>query len=78
MPGNLGYSDMLNISHLFRQRMAIEYLDLSRNMLGVIYPSIISFPPNLIHLDISFHNLQSQYNICFFNMKQYCIQHWNS
>ena len=62
MPGILGYSDTLNISLYFNQTMATENLDLSRNMFGVIYPSIITIFPKLTSLDISENYLLSVNN----------------
>ena len=61
-PGVSGYSDTLNINLFFKETMSIEYLDLSTNMFGVIYPSIIAILPNLISLDISQNYLLSVNN----------------
>ena len=59
MPGMKGYTDRLNVSIFFSTQdpLPLEHLDLSRNMLGVIYPSIITLLPNLKFLDISRNNL---------------------
>ena len=65
IPGILGYSDTLNVSLFFNKTMSIENLDLSRNMFGVIYPSIITILPNLISLDISENYLLSVNNDAF-------------
>ena len=62
MPGVLGFSDALNISECFGKSISLQHLDLSRNMLGVIQPSIITIFPNLISLDVSQNTLVSQYN----------------
>ena len=57
MSGMSCYNNYLNISAFFtlQQSRSIEHLDLSRNNLGVIYPSMIAMLPNLKTLDIS-HN----------------------
>ena len=62
MPGVSGFSDALNISKSFNKSFSLQHLDLSRNMLGVIYPSIITMFPNLTFLDISHNTLVSHYN----------------
>ena len=59
MSGMSRYSDKLNISSFFNisHSQCIEHVDLSRNMIGVIYPSIITMLPNLKTLDISYNYL---------------------
>ena len=70
MSGIPGYSDKFNITSFFtvQQSWSIEHLDLSRNMLGVIFPSIITMLPNLKTLDIS-HN----YLLAFTN-DAFCVE----
>ena len=53
------YSYYFNISEFFNshQSWVIEHLDLSRNMFGVIYPSVITKLPYLKTLDISYNYL---------------------
>ena len=62
MPGVSGFSDVLNVSQSFGNIITLQHLDLSRNMLGVIQPSIITMFPNLTYLDISQNTLVSEYN----------------
>ena len=62
MPGVSGFSDALDISQSFSKSISLQHLDLSRNMLGVIQPSIITMFPKLTFLDISQNTLVSHYN----------------
>ena len=62
MPGVSGFSDALNVSESFGKSDSLQYLDLSRNMIGVIQPSIITMFPNLTFLDVSQNTLVSEYN----------------
>ena len=68
MSGMSRYSDKLNISSFFTvpQSQSIEHLDMSSNMLGVIYPSIITMFPNLKTLDISHNYLLAWTNDALF------------
>ena len=65
MPGVPGFSDVLNVSKSLGKSNSLHHLDLSKNMLGVIQPSIITMFPNLTFLDVSQNTLISQYNSPF-------------
>ena len=62
MPGVPGFSDALNLSESFDKIISLQQLNLSRNMIGVIQPSIIAMFPNLTFLDISQNTIVSHYN----------------
>ena len=68
MSGMSCYHNYFNISAFFtlQQSRLIEHLDLSRNMLGVIYPSVITILPNLKTLDISHNYLLAWSNDALF------------
>ena len=68
MSGMSCYRNYFNISAFFtlQQSQLIEHLDLSRNMLGVIYPSMIAMLPNLKTLDISHNYLLAWTNDALF------------
>ena len=65
MPGFPGFSDILNISYSLGKSNSLQHLDLSRNMLALIQPSIITMFPNLTFLDVSQNTLISPYNSPF-------------
>ena len=68
MSGMSCYINYFNISDFFilQQSQSIEHLDLSRNMLGVIYPSVVTMLPNLKTLDISHNYLLAWTNDALF------------